>query len=64
MASLERFAAEEPIGFLLSGDDFTSGAWIDRIPELLEMPRMPHSGDGATRVAEIVLDVVRSASVT
>lgn len=55
MASLERFAAEELSGFLLSGDDFIAGAWIERIPELLDMPRMPHPGGGATRAAEIVL---------
>jgi hypothetical protein len=54
MASLEAFAAEELNGFLLSGDHFLSGSWVERVPQLLEMDRRPHDGGGAKRVADIV----------
>ncbi|MDA0328080.1 MAG: hypothetical protein O2958_03545 [Gemmatimonadetes bacterium] len=57
MPPLERFAADEMSGFLIEGDAFASGYWVDRIPELLAKPRRPHSMGGASRVAEILLDV-------
>jgi len=63
MVSLEAFAAEELSGFLLPRDDFSSGAWIDRIPELLSMPRRPHEGGGAGRVAEVLLGLANRPSV-
>jgi hypothetical protein len=60
MASLEAFAAEELSGFPLSGDDFLSGSWVDRVPRLLEMDRRPHDdGGGAKRVAAVVREAAR-----
>jgi hypothetical protein len=56
MPPLERYAARHTSGFLLTDEEFTSGAWIERIPELLALPRMPHEGGGASRVAEILLE--------
>jgi len=58
MISLESFAAEELSGFLITRDEFTNGAWIDRLPDLLSMTRRPHLGGGAGRVAEVLLEVV------
>jgi hypothetical protein len=55
MASLERFAEAELSGFLLDDLEFSHGDWIRRLPELLAMPRRPHAGGGAGRVAEILL---------
>lgn len=55
MASLEAFAAEELSGFLITRDEFAAGDWIARLPELLAMPRRPHAGGGAGRVAEVLL---------
>lgn len=57
MPPLERFAADEMSGFLIEGDAFASGQWADRIPELLAEPRRPHTTGGASRVAEILLEV-------
>ena len=58
MASLEAFAAGELSGFLLSREGFATGAWIDRLDELLAMPRRPHEGGGARRVAAVIREVV------
>lgn len=57
MPPLEAFAATELSGFLLDADAYAEGAWIDRIPELLALPRRPHAGGGADRVAELLLDL-------
>jgi hypothetical protein len=63
MASLEAFVAREMSGFLLERDTFTSGAWIDRLPDLLALPRRPHEAGGAERVAESLLEVARTGLV-
>ena len=55
MASLERFAADELSGFLMDAGAFSQGDWIDRLPELLDMPRRPHTGGGAGEVADALL---------
>lgn len=57
MPPLEAFAAAELSGFRVSADEYARGVWIDRIPELLAMPRRPHAGGGATRVADLLLDL-------
>ena len=55
MASLERFAQDELSGFLMDAAAFSRGEWIARLPELLDMPRRPHTGGGAGEVADILL---------
>lgn len=59
MPPLEAFAARELSGFLLSADEYAEGAWIDRLPELLALPRRPHTGGGAERVADLLLDLAQ-----
>ena len=58
MASLETFVHDQLAGFLVTRREFTQGKWIDRLPELLALPRRPRPGGGAARVAEILLDLV------
>jgi len=57
MQSLEAFVARQSSGFVLSDEAFVSGAWVERIPELLDLPRRPHEGGGAGRVAEILVEM-------
>ena len=57
MAALEAFADAHLSGFRLTDEAFVGGGWIDRVPELLAMPRRPHEGGGARRVAEILGEV-------
>ena len=56
MPALEAFVARHSSGFRLTDRAFVSGEWIERIPELLDMPRRPHEGGGARRAAEILLE--------
>ena len=60
MVSLEAFVDGASSGFRMTGREFVDGDWIDRIPELVAMPRRPHFGGGARRAAEILLALVRS----
>ncbi len=55
MASLEAFASEELTGFQVTRDDFLSGQWIERIPDLLETERRPHGRGGAAQVADVLI---------
>ena len=57
MPALEAFADEQLSGFRLEDEEFSSGVWVDRVPELLARERRPHDGGGAERVAEILRDV-------
>lgn len=57
MPALEAFADREVPGFTVSGQRFADGAWIDRLPELLAMPRAPHGPGGAEAVADVLLEV-------
>lgn len=57
MTALEAFADAELSGWGLGPDEFRSGAWIDRLPELIALPRSPHGANGAVRVAEILAEV-------
>jgi hypothetical protein len=59
MPALEAFVARESSGFRMTDREFGAGGWIDRIPELIAMPRRPHVGGGARRVAEILLGLAR-----
>jgi len=54
MPPLEAFVREHVSGFLMRSEEFASGDWIGRVPELLEMPRRPHRSDGADRAAEVL----------
>jgi hypothetical protein len=57
MPALEAFVDRETNGFRMADRDFVEGAWIDRLPELIAMARRPHTGGGAARVAEILLEL-------
>ena len=54
MPLLEAFVRRELLGFEIPPADFTEGGWIDRVPELLSLPRRPRAGGGADQVAEVV----------
>ena len=54
MPPLEAFVRRELLGFEISPENFTEGGWIDRIPELLTLPRRPRAGGGADHVANVV----------
>ena len=54
MPPLEAFVRRELLGFEIPPEDFTEGGWIDRVPELLSLPRRPRAGGGADRVANVV----------
>lgn len=57
MGPLEAFAEAELQGFLLASQDFSTGAWIERLDELLAMGKRPRDGGGAGRVAEVLADL-------
>lgn len=57
MTALEGFADAHLSGFRLADGEYRTGAWIDRLPELLSLERRPHRGGGAGRVAEILRSV-------
>lgn len=54
MPALEAFAEAELSGWGLGPDEFGRGAWIDRLSELVALPRRRHGAGGAARVAEII----------
>lgn len=55
MPSLEAFAAREVAGFVVRPEQFASGAWTDRLGDLLSTPRRrPTDRGGTNRVAEIL----------
>jgi len=54
MPPLEAFVQRELLGFEISPEGFASGDWIDRVPELLSLPRQPRDGGGADQVAGLV----------
>ena len=58
MPPLEAFVRRELLGFEVPPEDFEGGGWIDRIPELLRLPRRPHTGSGADQVASVVVGVM------
>jgi hypothetical protein len=57
MPALETFAREELSGFLVTREGYADGGWIDRLPELLDMPRRPRARGGAERAAQVLTDV-------
>ena len=54
MPPLEAFVRRELLGFEISPEGFAAGDWIDRVPELLSLPRQPRDGGGADQVASVV----------
>ena len=54
MPPLEAFVRRELLGFEISPEDFAEGGWIDRVPELLSLPRRPREASGADHVANVV----------
>jgi hypothetical protein len=57
MPALETFAGERLGARELDPSDWASGAWIDRLPGLLDRPRTPHDGNAAGEVARIIVEV-------
>jgi len=62
MTALESFVAEELTGFILDRGAFAGGEWIDRLPELVALPRHPRAGGGADRVAVVLGEVGGAAA--
>ncbi len=58
---VRRWVERELSAFEISADEFRSGKWIERIPELLGMDGSePSPGNGADAVARFVLERLRS----
>jgi hypothetical protein len=56
---LDRYAATELQGLSLSPGDWDSGAWIERLPQLLAVPPLPPPPTGgADQAAGIILDAL------
>lgn len=56
---LVQWVSRELEGFEIPGADFDSGGWVERVPELLGMPRRdPQEDGGAERVAAFVAEDV------
>lgn len=56
-----RWVAENCAGFMVDESTFTSGAWIDRVDELLRVPRRaPHQRAGQDEVADRILVLLGS----
>jgi len=57
MAPLRAWTSERIPGFEVPGAEFAAGAWIDRIPELLDTPPPPaHPRGGAEQVVDHMLE--------
>lgn len=57
---LETYVRENLPGFCLEPEAFVTGGWLDRLDELLALPRRPHPGiNGADRIAEFVGSKIR-----
>ncbi len=57
--SLRRWVAATLPGFEVPAADFPGGSWIDRVPELLDLPRAPkREQGGADRVAAFIAEEV------
>jgi len=54
MPPLVAFIRRELRGFEIAPEVFLTGAWIERLDELMEMPRTPRSGGGAGAVADLL----------
>ncbi len=50
---LARFIASEMQGLPIAGEDFVSGRWLDRLPEILALPKASRNGEanGADAIA-------------
>ncbi|HEX2979862.1 MAG TPA: hypothetical protein VHO48_06340 [Anaerolineaceae bacterium] len=56
---MDRFIQREMRGFPIREQDYAAGDWIERIPELLRMPKMINNAvNGADQAAEILLSLV------
>ncbi|HSV86657.1 MAG TPA: hypothetical protein VLH85_08775 [Levilinea sp.] len=56
---LSAFIDREMSGFEIPLSDYHSGAWIDHLPDLLELPRYQRKGiNGADQVAEFCLNIL------
>lgn len=57
MPPLEAFARRELACIEIAPETFATGDWIDRLPELLRLPRRSHGGGGAVVVAGMIASV-------
>ena len=57
MPALEAFARRELPALEIEPDGFGAGDWIERLPDLLALPRRPHVEGGGARVADMVASV-------
>lgn len=58
---MEAFIQKEMKGISFSETGYRSGAWLDRLPELLELPRIPRTDaqhDGAAQAAQFILNSI------
>jgi len=56
---LEDFIQKEIPSVSIAEDEFRSGSWLRKIPQLLSSPRIRRSGhDGASQVAKHILDII------
>jgi len=54
---LSAFVEQEMAGLAIPGPHFESGAWVEALPELLELPRLHRAGpNGARQVASFIHD--------
>jgi hypothetical protein len=57
--TLSAFIESQMSGALIPEADFTSGAWIDKVPELLQLPRIPRTGqNGADQIAAFIAGLI------
>ena len=62
MPPLEAFINRELQGFEIAPEAFAQGAWIERLDELLQMPRTPRSGGGAGAVAALLAGLLQQSA--
>jgi len=62
-AILARFAVSEMMGFAVGAQEFSSGTWLDRVPEMLAAPKpQPPAATGAADAARLIHErLVRQA---
>jgi len=58
-AIIEKFVAQQLSGQKLSQEEFDSGDWLNRLPQLLQLPRLPINQDsGADLIADFLLRLI------
>jgi hypothetical protein len=58
-AVMEDFIQKEMQGMLIPEKEFREGAWLNNLPELLDLPRRGHGvGNGADSAAEFIMNIL------